>query len=74
MTPLFIKVLEDADMRAPVLREMSKNNEFDWSPRTPMLIINLASDRIVDRKMPVKRWKQCVFEALGEIQCDTLRS
>lgn len=48
LTARFIKALEDVDMRDPVIREMSKNNVYDWSPRTPMLIINLASDRIVD--------------------------
>ncbi|HQU91830.1 MAG TPA: lipase family protein [Pyrinomonadaceae bacterium] len=48
LTPRFIRALEDLDMNDPVIREMSKNNVYDWSPRTPMLIISLATDRVVD--------------------------
>lgn len=48
MTERFITALERTDMRDPVLREMNKNNVYDWSPRTPMLIINLSTDRVVD--------------------------
>lgn len=48
MTPRFIKALEDTDLSDPVLREMSKNNVYDWAPRTEMMIVSLATDKIVD--------------------------
>ena len=48
LTPRFIKALEDVDMTDPVLREMSRNNVYDWAPKTEMLIQSLATDKVVD--------------------------
>lgn len=48
LTPRFIKALEDVDMKDPVLREMSRNNVYDWKPKTEMLIQSLSTDRVVD--------------------------
>ena len=53
LTPRFIKALEDVDLKDPVLREMSKNNVYDWKPKTEMLIQSLATDKVVDPRNAV---------------------
>jgi len=53
LTPRFIKALEDVDMNDPVLREMSRNNVYDWKPKTEMLIQSLATDKVVDPRNAV---------------------
>lgn len=47
LTQRFIEALETLDTSDPVIRELSKNNVFDWSPRTEMLLQNLSTDKIV---------------------------
>jgi acetyl esterase/lipase len=48
MTPRFIEALENTDMNDPVIRELGKNNVYDWKPKAEMLIQSLATDRVVD--------------------------
>lgn len=43
----FIESLETLDRKDPVIREMVKNNAFDWTPKTEMLLQNLKGDNIV---------------------------
>lgn len=47
LTKRFITALETLDTSDPVIRELSRNNVFDWRPRTEMLVQNLATDKIV---------------------------
>lgn len=48
VTPRFQKALETTDVSDPVIREMKKSDCYDWSPRTKMLLISLAGDKVVD--------------------------
>lgn len=47
LTKRFIEALETLDTSDPVIREMARNNVFDWKPRTEMLLQNLSTDKIV---------------------------
>lgn len=47
LTKRFINALETLDRSDPLIRELAKNNVFDWRPRTEMLLQNLKSDNIV---------------------------
>jgi hypothetical protein len=48
LTPQFVKKLEAMDTSDPLIAELAKNNVYDWSPRTPMLLINLEGDGVVN--------------------------
>ncbi len=48
LTPRFISALETLDRSDPVIKYMSENNVHDWAPRTEMLLISLATDKVVD--------------------------
>ncbi len=48
LTKRFINALETLDTSDPVIRELIANDVYDWSPQTPMLLINLATDKVVD--------------------------
>ncbi len=48
LTPRFQKALERLDTNDPVIREMQKNDGYDWSPKTKMLLISLQGDKVVD--------------------------
>ncbi|MBA2378939.1 MAG: hypothetical protein H0V76_05130 [Blastocatellia bacterium] len=48
LTDRFVRVMEAKDTSDPVIRELAANNVYDWAPRTPMLLINLEGDTIVD--------------------------
>ena len=70
LTPRFQKVLETLDTSDPVTRAMLKNDAYDWSPRTKMLLINLQSDTIVDRSNTEKAFQ--TMRRRG-VRADTLR-
>lgn len=70
LTPRFQKVLETLDTSDPVTREMLKNDAYDWSPRTKMLLINLQSDKIVDPSNTEKAFQ--TMRRRG-VRADTLR-
>ena len=46
-TPYFLRTLHSVDTSDPVIKELQRNNCFDWSPRTKMLLICLKTDGIV---------------------------
>lgn len=48
ITPRFKKALETLDASDPVIGEMRKNDAYDWTPRAPMLLVNLEGDAVVD--------------------------
>ena len=39
--------METNDVRDPAAKLLKDNDAYDWSPRTPMLLINLEGDAIV---------------------------
>ncbi len=47
ITPRFLKALETVDRRDPLVAALINDNVFDWSPKTPMLLINLDGDGVV---------------------------
>lgn len=49
LTPTFYKALKDRDLKDPVVRGLAQNDSYDWTPRVPMLLVNLAGDTIVDQ-------------------------
>lgn len=44
----FVTALENIDTNDIVIRTLQENNVYDWAPRTPMLLINLTTDKVVD--------------------------
>jgi alpha/beta superfamily hydrolase len=48
LTPRFQRALETFDTSELVIREMKKNDCYDWSPKTKMLLISLPGDKVVD--------------------------
>ena len=48
LTNRFIEALRDSDVRDPIIKGLRNNDVYDWSPRTPMLLVNLEEDKIVD--------------------------
>jgi hypothetical protein len=48
LTADFVRKLEAMDTSDPLIAELAKNNVFDWSPRTPMLLVNLEGDGVVN--------------------------
>lgn len=48
LTPEFVGRLERLDTSDPLIAELAKNNVYDWSPRTPMLLVNLEGDGVVN--------------------------
>jgi pimeloyl-ACP methyl ester carboxylesterase len=66
MTPRFKRALETLDTKDPVIREMIKSDAYDWSPRTPMLLINLVNDKVVDPENTEKALKTMRRRGVGE--------
>jgi hypothetical protein len=48
ITPRCKRAIETMDTSDPIIRELQKNDVYDWSPRTKMLLINLVKDGVVD--------------------------
>ncbi len=48
ITPRFKRAMETLDASDPVVRELQKQDIYDWSPRTKMLLVNLKKDNVVD--------------------------
>ncbi len=70
ITPRFKKALETLDFSDPVIREMKKNDCYDWSPRTKMLLIRLQGDKVVD---PVNTEKTMQTMRRRGVRADTLQ-
>ena len=70
ITPRFKRAMETLDSSDPIVRELIKNDVYDWSPRTPMLLINLQDDTIVDPANTEKAFR--TMRSRG-VQADTLR-
>lgn len=70
ITPRFKRAMETLDMSDPVLRELQKNDVYDWSPRTKMLLINLVKDGVVDPANTEKALRTMRRRGVG---ADTLR-
>ncbi len=70
ITPRFKKALETLDASDPVIREMQKNDCYDWSPRTKMLLISLEGDKVVDPANTEKTLRTMRRRGIGN---DTLR-
>jgi hypothetical protein len=47
LTPRFVKAIETLDKRDPFVAALLDDNVYDWTPRTPMLLINLDGDGVV---------------------------
>lgn len=47
VTPRFLHVMQSVDTRDPFVRALKNSDTFDWSPRTPMLLVALETDQIV---------------------------
>jgi pimeloyl-ACP methyl ester carboxylesterase len=48
ITTRFKRAMETLDTSDPVIRELRKQDVYDWSPQTKMLLINLKKDNVVD--------------------------
>ncbi len=44
----FVEALQKSDLRDPIIKGLENNDVYDWSPSTPMLLVNLEDDKIVD--------------------------
>lgn len=48
VTAKFMRAMETLDTNEPIVRELKKQDVYDWSPKTKMLLINLKKDNVVD--------------------------
>lgn len=48
LTNRFVEALQKSDVRDPIIKGLKDNDVYDWSPRTPLLLVNLEEDKIVD--------------------------
>jgi hypothetical protein len=48
ITTRFKRAMETLDTNEPIVRELQKQDVYDWSPRTKMLLVNLKKDNVVD--------------------------
>lgn len=53
----FVKRLERLDKSDPLIAELAKQDVYDWSPRSPMLLINLEGDGVVDPRNTDKAFR-----------------
>ncbi len=70
ITDRFMEALQKSDMSNPVVAELKRNDVYDWSPRTKMLLINLEEDKIVD---PGNTEKAYLMMRKSRIGTDTVR-
>lgn len=48
ITPRFLRAMETLDKKDPLVAALLNDNVFDWAPQTPMLLINLEGDGVVN--------------------------
>lgn len=48
VTARFLRAMETLDANEPIVRELKKQDVYDWSPKTKMLLVNLRKDNVVD--------------------------
>jgi acetyl esterase/lipase len=65
LTPEFLRRLETLDKSDPLIAELAKQNVYDWSPRAPMLLINLENDTVVDQKNTQKAFQTMRSRGIG---------
>ena len=65
LTPEFISRLERLDKSDPLIAELAKQDVYDWSPRTPMLLINLEGDGVVDPRNTEKAFRTMRARGIG---------
>jgi hypothetical protein len=68
LTPEFLRRLESLDTSDPLIAELAKNDVYDWSPRTPMLLINLEGDAVVDPQNTEKAFQTMRGRGIGRDQ------
>lgn len=47
ITPRFRRAIETRDSRDPLIRSLRANDTYNWSPRSPMLLVALINDTVV---------------------------
>ncbi len=50
LQPKFMAAMKRNDQRNPFVRMLKENDTYDWTPRTPMLLIALEGDSVVSPK------------------------
>lgn len=70
MTARFITALQTLDRRDPLVADLINDNVYDWSPRTPMLLINLEGDGVVSPQNTTNAYVAMRRRGVGP---DTLR-
>ncbi len=50
LNPRFYKAMQTLDMKDPLIRELIKNDCYNWTPRTKMLLVALKNDAVVSDK------------------------
>lgn len=68
LTEDFVKRLERLDKSDPLIAELAKQDVYDWSPRAPMLLINLEGDGVVDPRNTEKAFRTMRARGLGRDQ------
>ena len=48
ITPRFKRAMETLDASDPIIAELKKQDVYDWSPKTKMLLVSLKKDNVVD--------------------------
>lgn len=58
LTERFKKALKTLDTSDVVIREMQKNDLYDWKPRAPLLLVYLEGDAVVDTGSSEKAYQK----------------
>ncbi len=69
LTNRFFEALQKSDVRDPLIKGLKNNDVYDWSPRTPLLLVNLEDDKIVDSDNTDKAFRTMRNRGVGS---DTL--
>lgn len=66
LTADFVRKIETLDTSDPLIAELVKNNVYDWSPRTPMLLVNLEGDGVVNPENTTSAMRAMRARGIGQ--------
>ena len=65
LDPKFLRALQNNDSREPIVRALKQNDTFNWSPRTPQLLVALQNDSIVTSQNTTKTLRAMRARGVG---------
>ncbi|MEP6848768.1 MAG: hypothetical protein ABI999_07915, partial [Acidobacteriota bacterium] len=68
ITPRFERAIRTLDRKDRLIADLYANNIYDWAPKTPMLLINLDGDAVVDPANTEKAFRTMRAKGIGAEQ------